>query len=567
MSRLSLYKHVGIRAKFVVSFSVLLIGCIVIISSYLIRRQSEGYRRELEASGETLTRLLAMQSESGVLFESTYELDEVLKQLEAFEDVHYAVIKNGEGRILAELGTPVPEDITLLRSIDGAHDVEIERETQDYYVALPGQGEFIRYIRPIVSRIERVDRENLGITQYHDSSLTYKYVLEEIGTITIFLSLEQVNESIADASTVAIQITLAVVLLAMILMALFVRIITDPVQELVDVTNRVSQGDLTQRVAIEQGDEIGQLAHTFNQMIESLQQSRQEIEDYNRNLEAMIVERTEELEQTQAQLVQSEKMSAIGQLAAGVAHELNNPLGGILGFAQFTLEKLNKTAPEKTGEKEIEAYKRYLTDIEAQARRCKTIVQNLLRFSRSSKTSDFDSVNLNDVVKDTCTFVEHQLSMNQIELNLDLDDNLPEIRGNSGQLQQVVTNLVINAMHASPADSSIQVLTGPITCETTGRPAVAVKVIDQGVGIPSENLDKLFEPFFTTKEVGKGTGLGLSVSYGIIRDHSGEILVDSTPGMGTTFTVVVPVQENPHASDTEHEGTSSSSTPNPEQQS
>ncbi len=409
-----------------------------------------------------------------------------------------------------------------------------------------------------------MDRENLGITQYHDSSLTYKYVLEEIGTIAIYLSLEQVNESIADASTVAIQITLAVLLLAMILMALFVRIITDPVQELVDVTNRVSRGDLTQRVAIEQGDEIGQLAHTFNQMIESLQQSRQEIEDYNRNLEAMIVERTEELEQTQAQLVQSEKMSAIGQLAAGVAHELNNPLGGILGFAQFTLEKLNKTPVEKTGQKEIEAYKRYLTDIEAQARRCKTIVQNLLRFSRSSKTSDFDMVNLNNVVKDTCTFVEHQLSMNQIELTLELDEHLPEIKGNAGQLQQVITNLVINAMHASPADSSIRVCSGPITSESTGKPAVAVKVIDQGVGIPPENLDKLFEPFFTTKEVGKGTGLGLSVSYGIMRDHNGEILVDSTPGMGTTFTVILPVQNRAEDSDTVHRSTSTSSTTNSE---
>jgi signal transduction histidine kinase len=563
---LQFHRHVGIRAKFVVSFSILLIGCIVIISSYLIKRQSEGYRRELEASGETLTRLLAMQSESGVLFESTYELDEVLKQLEAFEDIHYAVIKNDEGRVLSEIGTRPPENIRLIRSVETEDLQQQHYSDQDYYVELPQLGEFIRYIRPVVSRIERIDRENLGITQYYDSSLVHNFVLEEIGTITIFLSLKQVNQSIADASTVAIQVTLAVALLAMILMTLLVRIITDPVQELVDVTNRVSRGDLTQRVAVRQNDEIGQLGHTFNQMIESLQQSRQEIEDYNRNLEAMIIERTEELEQTQAQLVQSEKMSAIGQLAAGVAHELNNPLGGILGFAQFTLEKLNKTPAGKTGEKEIAAYKRYLTDIETQARRCKTIVQNLLRFSRSSRTSDFDTVNLNNVVKDTCTFVEHQLSMNQIELTLELDSNLPDIKGNSGQLQQVITNLVINAMHASPADSTIRVCTGPVTSESTGKPSVAVKVIDQGVGIPPENLGKLFEPFFTTKEVGKGTGLGLSVSYGIIRDHNGEILVDSTPGLGTTFTVIVPVQETPDASDNLDMGSPISSASDSEQQ-
>ncbi|MFH2049953.1 MAG: ATP-binding protein, partial [bacterium] len=278
-------------------------------------------------------------------------------------------------------------------------------------------------------------------------------------------------------------------------------------------------------------------------MIESLSDSRDEIEAYNRNLEEKIVERTLALEEAQTQLIQSEKMSAIGQLAAGVAHELNNPLGGILGYAQFALEKMHKNNPEGKPDKTVEGYIRYLTYIENQARRCKSIVQNLLRFSRSTHTTEVEDVNINDVILETKTFVEHQLNMNQITLEVETTEKIPIIQANGGQLQQVFTNLIINAMHASKPDSVIRITTGfsPSVGEFGGT--VEVKVIDQGIGIPDEIINKIFEPFFTTKDVGKGTGLGLSLSYGIIRDHGGEIRVDSEVGKGTTFTIILPIQK------------------------
>jgi two-component system NtrC family sensor kinase len=286
-------------------------------------------------------------------------------------------------------------------------------------------------------------------------------------------------------------------------------------------------------------------------MIESLKQSRDEIELYNRNLEQKIIERTQQLEEAQQQLVQSEKMSAIGQLAAGVAHELNNPLGGILGYAQFTLEKLQKCVPTKTSQKEIDSYTRYVRDIEVQARRCKAIVQNLLRFSRSSKSIDFEEVDINRAIEETMSFVEHQLRLNNISINVTLDRNIPMIHGNVGQLQQVFTNLIINAMHASPSGATIEIISrySPALGEFGG--AVELVFADHGHGIPQEHLKKVFEPFFTTKEVGKGTGLGLSVSYGIIRSHGGEINVIETPGGGATFTMVLPLQKPVEISDTD----------------
>jgi len=252
-----------------------------------------------------------------------------------------------------------------------------------------------------------------------------------------------------------------------------------------------------------------------------------------------------------SQLIQSEKMSAIGQLAAGVAHELNNPLGGILGYAQFALEKMKKTDADGVDARQWDSYIRYLTDIESQSRRCKAIVQNLLRFSRSSRTTAFDDVNINVIIEDTITFVEHQLHMSQIELKVDLDPHLPLVKGSAGQLQQVFTNLIINAMHASAPESTISVTTrfSPALGEFGGT--VEIKFEDQGCGISPENLTKIFEPFYTTKEVGKGTGLGLSVSYGIIREHGAEIKVDSVMGEGTVLTIIMPVQKPLGDSDTE----------------
>lgn len=549
MSLLRSLTSFRLRTKFMVPISAMLIASIITVSGYLINRQAENFRRELESSGETMIRILAMQAESGVIFESRYELDELLSQLMSFDDVEYAEVRSKDGRLLAYMGLWSDSSSTRLNRV--VHEEFADEACRDFYVRDAEGNEFIEFSYPIITRIEVVDREKLGITSGLDNKITPNYRTEKIGHIRLVMSLEKVQHSIADARTAAILLTIIVMIVTVLILTWFVRYITKPVSALVDVTDRVSHGELDQQVEIDQEDEIGHLARTFNQMVVSLRQSRDEIEEYNRNLEAKIVDRTEALENAQSQLIQSEKMSAIGQLAAGVAHELNNPLGGILGYAQFALEKMKKQIDRDGPSKELEGYIRYLTDIESQSRRCKGIVQNLLRFSRSSRTSDFDDIDINQVLDETRTFVEHQLHMNQIELEMSLDHDLQPVFGNAGQLQQVFTNMIINAMHASPADSTIRIVTrsSPALGEFGG--AVEVIFTDQGCGISDANLNKIFEPFFTTKEVGKGTGLGLSVSYGIVKDHGGEIKVETEEGKGTTFTIVLPIQKIPPMSDTQ----------------
>jgi len=249
-----------------------------------------------------------------------------------------------------------------------------------------------------------------------------------------------------------------------------------------------------------------------------------EVKAFSEELEKKVEERTKELQEAQTQLIQSEKLASIGQLAAGVAHEINNPLGVMLGFTQVMLKKLPGKDP----------FRKPLISIEREGLRCKKIIQGLLDFSRRS-TPTLQPLDLNESVEAACKLIEHQITIDNVRLIKGFAPNLPGIEGDTNQLQQVFVNLIINAYQAMPQGGDLR-----ITTRTVGNQVQAI-FADAGVGIRPEDLKHIFDPFFTTKEVGKGTGLGLSVSYGIIKSHGGGIEVDSQVGVGTRFVVSLPV--------------------------
>jgi signal transduction histidine kinase len=295
--------------------------------------------------------------------------------------------------------------------------------------------------------------------------------------------------------------------LATLISLLWARTITKPLERLSGATRTIAKGHFD--IMVEEGskDEIGTLAASFNQMAVELKH------------------REEALQQAQDQLVQSEKMAAFGQLGAGIAHEVKNPLAGILGCAQLSLRKAEKGS----------AIEKNLELIEKETRRCKTIIENLLRFARQEKAA-FSLVSVNSVVQDAAAIVNHQLEINQVKLEVIAGEGIAEIHGNANQLQQVLMNLMINAQQAMEGTP------GSVTVRTRGleNRGAEIRVTDTGPGMPPEVKQRIFEPFFTTKPGGKGTGLGLSVSYGIIKDHRGEISVESEPGLGATFIITLP---------------------------
>ena len=284
--------------------------------------------------------------------------------------------------------------------------------------------------------------------------------------------------------------------------------ITRPIEMLSRASRQVGQGDFNVHVTPSSNDEIGELAGSFNQMTDEL---------HSREIA---------LHKAQEQLVQSEKMAAFGQLGAGIAHEVKNPLAGILGYAQLSLRKVEKETP----------LHKNLLIIEKETKRCKEIIESLLKFARQEKYN-LELVDINRVFEDAAAIVDHQLGINQIRLEKELLAGLPQIMGNSNQIQQVLMNLMINAQQAMDGTPGVVRLSSQFL--EPGH--IELRVSDNGPGMSEEVKGRLFEPFFTTKASGKGTGLGLSVSFGIIKEHRGEIRIESEPGAGAAFIITLPV--------------------------
>ncbi len=376
-----------------------------------------------------------------------------------------------------------------------------------------------------------------------------------LGVLDITLSLAKVDEDIAAMTrrTAAFAGT-TIVLLAMILAGIMRRGVARPVRELVEGTRRVAQGDLTHRIAVRSVDEIGLLAASFNRMTEALGKTQAELDGLVATLEQRVEERTQELREAQAQLIQTEKLASLGQLSASIAHEINNPLSGILTYAKLLSRKFRTGPPDAEG---VQAALQQLSLVERETQRCCSIVRNLLDFARQRELS-FQEVDLRTAVEEALSLLAHRLGIQNVEVTREFG-SIPTVRADFGQLRQAFLNILMNACEAMPGGGTLRVIIREValpgdgtgrTLSPTGKTAppaapqarfAEVAISDTGQGIAPEHLSKIFDPFFTTKE--KGTGLGLSVVYGIVEKHGGRIAVDSRVGQGTTVTLRFPATD------------------------
>ena len=287
----------------------------------------------------------------------------------------------------------------------------------------------------------------------------------------------------------------------------------------------------TADATVEFGEIFNNIMHITEQKAEELRRAKEQLEQSNKTLGLKVEERTQELQSAHNQLVQADKMSAVGQLAAGIAHEINNPLCVILGFAQAIAKSVAQGDPLSEP----------LRAIERESLRCKSLVKDLLTFSRSSQSSERAPSDLNSVVERAWSLVEtaSPIKTGAIRVEKRLKPGLPALDANQNQIQQIVVNIANNALHAMPSGGVLAVRTGE-SAGADGR-CVTLEISDTGVGMSEEVRRKIFEPFYTTKKTGEGTGLGLSLVYEIVQGHGGTISVASRPGKGSTFTVSFPV--------------------------
>jgi len=355
-----------------------------------------------------------------------------------------------------------------------------------------------------------------------------------LGVLDINLSLARADAQLAESNARTLAYTIAAMLIVAALSWLFVvRVVGRPIRALAKGTEHLSKGELGYQIEVQSQDEVGELARSFNAMSLQLRDANQEIVAWTRTLEDRVEEKTSELKRAHDHVLQVEKMASVGKMAAVVAHEINNPLAGILTYAKLLRKWIDRG--EMKGDKLKEAAE-CLDLIGGESRRCGDIVRNLLTFSRTAPMN-LETTDVNTVLDRALRLVHHQLEMTGIELQVYLDDDLPKLQCDPAQIEQVFLALIMNAIDAMPHG-------GNLWLETRMNRAgdgVETEIRDDGTGISPDILPHLFEPFQTTKEKGHGVGLGLAVSRSIIDRHHGRIDVQSELGKGTTFTITLPV--------------------------
>jgi two-component system NtrC family sensor kinase len=351
-----------------------------------------------------------------------------------------------------------------------------------------------------------------------------------LGMLDVNLSLSAMDQRIGEFRKESLGLTAVGVLLLSGFFFLFARFhVVRPVQALVEGTRRVAVDQLDTEIRVRSRGELGLLAASFNDMLRSLRRMEGELKDLMSDLERQVEERTSKLERAQKALLHSEKMSSLGQLAASIAHEINNPLAGILTFAKLVIRTLEAGAPDEATRKDLV---RNLALVQRETERCSAIVRNLLDFARDRPMALRD-LSVNAVVEEALSLVGHQIAIQGLSLEKRLGP-VPLVSADFGQLRQAVVNVAINAIEAMGKNGTLTVATRPADAG-----GVEIAIADTGPGIAPEHLPHVFEPFYTTKGE-KGTGLGLSVVYGIVQRHRGEVDVKSEPGRGTTFTIRLP---------------------------
>jgi two-component system, NtrC family, sensor kinase len=519
------WNRLGVRLPGIIA--LVTVATIALFAALVLRTQERHLVRQVVESAALLSDTVKSSTYHDMLEDRRNDVYLVMDTIGAQEHIETVRIFNKDGRIT--FSTDRRETDTF-----------VDKLAESCYACHAAGEPIARLNIPSRSRIyQRNHHRVLGMVTpiYNEPSCStapcHAHPPEQsvLGVIDITLSLEQIDGGLSQLRRATLGLSaLAVLGLAGFVTLLARRSVVSPVTELVSGTQNIAQGDLKRRVPVRAHDEIGQLAESFNEMAAALAKARQERLQLLESLEQQVQDRTAALARATDRMIVSEKLSSLGRLAASVAHEINNPLAGILTYAKLLIRTLEDPG---VPDREREAALKRLRLIERETERCSAIVRHLLDFARERPLT-ITEVSVNAALEEALTLVAHQAKLQDIDLVKELGD-IPLVSADFGQLRQAFVNIIINACDAMSRGGRLTIR----TVHAAAAPRVQVVVSDTGTGIPAPIRSKVLDPFFTTKE--KGTGLGLSVVYGIVERHGGTLEIESEEGAGTTVTIGLPV--------------------------
>ncbi|MGE5682187.1 MAG: ATP-binding protein [Bacillota bacterium] len=358
--------------------------------------------------------------------------------------------------------------------------------------------------------------------------------VELLGVLDVVISMKTVDDIVATNIKSVITTYIFVTFIISLFSWLFISLLVNrPIRKITRGIEELGKGNLDFRIDVQSKNEFGKMATQFNDMSGRLDLAYKEIKQWSETLNEKVKEKTEELKKIYDQIIQIEKLASLGKLSATVAHELNNPLEGILTYSKLISKKLQKIQQDNEFEKVLE----YLCLISEESSRCGRIVKDLLLFSHRGD-EEFVQENLNSIVDKSILLINHHLEINKIKLLKEYSDLNVDIIGDGQKIQQALISLLINAIESMPNGGALCV-----KINKEGENTAAIRIIDEGYGISDKDLPHIFEPFYSTKQKSKGTGLGLAVAFGIIDHHKGKIEVENTSPKGTTFKITLPIKK------------------------
>jgi len=527
-----------LKFKIVLYLALALTLAMLVFSAFVVRHQRDQLLREAVGHVAQISEVIKKSTRFAMLMNQPTYVDSIIRDVGSQGSIEKVRILSKDGTIihstyLAELGLKVDRNaeacVLCHRSEAPLEQVPQSQRTRIF--ATP-EG------RRMLGSMDVIRNEPSCYTaNCHQHSKSTPV----LGVLDIVYSLDDIDRTMRTNALAMGAYSLGFIIIVSLGVGFFVhRLVYVPLRDLETGAKQLSSGNLEQMIPVRSEDEFGQLAASFNAMTLALGHSQLQLREWGHTLEQKVEKRTQELRIAEAETARTEKLASVGLLAAGIAHELNNPLTGVLTFTSL----LRKKMPDGSADAED------LDLVIRETKRCAAIIRRLLDFARE-KTPEKKFTDLNLVIEDTARIIERPASFRDIEIAMDLDPDLPQVWVDADLIKQVIMNMLVNAQHAIEHEGSITVRSRrfpqPKSPEPGGQPApmVEISIIDTGCGIPEKNLKRIFDPFFTSKEVGKGTGLGLSVSHGIVRAHGGLIEVESTVGKGSTFRIYLPLEPPP----------------------